>query len=378
MGSNVNRLTDNRSLEEPLDAPRLKLIEPVPDQISRFPSTRYYGSKRRLLTWMYGHLGSVRFDTVLDAFGGTGSVSLLFKAMRKTVTYHDAFRFNEDVARTVLAERLALDRGSVEAGLRAVGPRIGPISEHFAGMFFRDSENAWLDGFAAQENKWAEKPEIKSLFRYLVYQACLKKRPFNLFHRANLALRTATGVNRSFGNAVTWERTFEHHALQAYDELAKASLISGLPTTILPAGDATEIPAGFDLVYIDPPYVSREDRYNRDDYWRRYHFLEGMTRYEEWPDLIDHGSDIRQFDPPPWFSEWGRKKTFRDRLFAFIDTHRHSIVVLSYVSGAVPSETDIMAHFQCRFSRFSVHSTAHHHALSKTRKRELLFVGIPR
>lgn len=362
---------------EPSGAPSLRLIEPVPEQIARFPSTRYCGSKRKLLAWIYGNLGPIRFDTVLDAFGGTGSVSLLFQAMRKRVTYHDAFRFNEDVARTVLAARPALFRPEIETALQAVRPCAGTISEHFAGLFFRDDENAWLDGFAAQQRHLEDLPEAAALLRYLVYQACLKKRPFNLFHRANLALRTAPGIKRSFGNAVTWERSFEHHALQAYDELAKASGATGVAATILRAGDAAVIPSGYDLVYIDPPYVAREKRYNRDDYWRRYHFLEGLARYEEWAALIDHASDVRLFEAPPWFADWGRKKMFRDRLFAFIDAHRHSIVVLSYVSGAVPSETEIMAHFEARFARISVHSAAHNHALSKTQKRELLFVGLP-
>jgi adenine-specific DNA-methyltransferase len=375
--SNVNRPAPIRPPAELHGAPSLRLIEPVPDQIARFPSTRYYGSKRKLLVWMYGHLGPIRFNTVLDAFGGTGSVSLLFKAMHKSVTYHDALRFNEDVARTVLGARPALTRPEVEAVLRSVQPRAGTISEHFAGLFFPDDENAWLDGFAAWQRPLEEVPEATALLRYLVYQGCLKKRPFNLFHRANLALRTTPGIKRSFGNAATWERSFEHHALQAYDELAKVLVATGVAPTILPAGDATSIPSGYDLVYIDPPYVGREDRHNRDDYWRRYHFLEGLARYEEWAALIDHTSNIRLFEPPSWFAEWGRRKTFRDRLFAFIDGHRHSIVVLSYVCGAVPSEAEIMAHFEARFARISVHSAAHNHALSKTRKRELLFVGFP-
>ena len=93
----------------------LHLIQPVPDVISRFPSTRYYGSKRKLLRWMYSHLSAIRFESVLDAFGGTGSVSLLFKAMRKHAAYHDGFRFNEDVGRTVLANHLPLSRLSVES-----------------------------------------------------------------------------------------------------------------------------------------------------------------------------------------------------------------------------------------------------------------------
>lgn len=356
----------------------LRLIEPIPDVIARFPSTRYYGSKRRLLAWIHSHLSTIRFNTVLDAFGGTGSVSLLFKAMRKQVTYHDGFSFNEDIGRTVLADQPSLRRVDVVELLDAVRPRTGVVSEHFSGIFFNDEENAWLDGFANLLTTQVCPPEGRALLRYLIYQACVKKRPFNLFHRANLKLRTNQTVQRSFGNAVTWERSFTHHALQAYDELVHNGPVLGGSVSVLPSGNAEDVATGYDLVYIDPPYVGVQDRYNRDDYWRRYHFLEGLARYEQWGSLIDLSSDIRLFAPPPWFAEWARTRTFKDRLFSFIDAHRHSIVVLSYVSAAFPSESEIMARFEARFPRVSVHSAEHTHALSKVRKRELLFIGYPR
>ena len=131
------------------DAPTsLHIIRPVQDTIACFPSTRYTGSKRKLLSWIYSHIGAIPFGSALDAFGGSGSVSLLFKAMRKRVTYHDRLRFNEDVGRTVLADRPALSRVEVEAMLRAVKPCVGVISQHFSGIFFKGEENAWLDGFA--------------------------------------------------------------------------------------------------------------------------------------------------------------------------------------------------------------------------------------
>ncbi len=359
-------------------ASSLHLIQPVSERISRFPSTRYYGSKRKLLGWMYGHLGPLRFDSALDAFGGTGSVSLLFQAMNKRVTYHDGFRFNEDVARTVLAAKPALTRYEIEELLAAVEPRSGVITQHFTDIFFKEEENSWLDGCITILDEKCGTLETRSLLRFLIYQACLKKRPFNLFHRANLSLRTKAGVKRTFGNAVTWERSFSHHALQAYDELVRTSEGKKQPAVILPAGDASDIQPGYDLVYIDPPYINCEDRYNRDDYWRRYHFLEGLAVYDKWAGSIDLASDIRLSKPSPWFAEWSRKKTFKDRLFAFIDSHRKSIVVLSYISNAAPSEAELLNYFESKFAQVSVHSAAHHHALSKTQKRELLLIGIPK
>ena len=55
-----------------------------------FPPTRYQGSKRKLLGWIWEHVRDLPFGTALDAFGGTGSVSYLFKQNGKRVTYNDA------------------------------------------------------------------------------------------------------------------------------------------------------------------------------------------------------------------------------------------------------------------------------------------------
>src|SRR5437016_197525 len=85
-------------------------ILPVKERMKQFPSTRYSGSKRRILDWIYENIKSIDFKTVLDAFGGTGTTSLLFKAMGKDVTYHDAFTFNKYVAEAVLGDELSVPR----------------------------------------------------------------------------------------------------------------------------------------------------------------------------------------------------------------------------------------------------------------------------
>lgn len=354
----------------------LAVIRPVPEMISAFPATRYYGSKRKLLPWIYDHIRGLQFDTVLDALGGTASVSLLFKAMRKNVSYHDGFKFNQDVGRTLLSNSVALSRADLLDFLRKIVPRHGFIAEKFAGVYYTDKENSWLDGFAQKLQNDPTPKKKASLLRYLLYQACLKKRPFNLFHRANLHLRTKRNVYRSFGNHTTWERSFQHHILQAYDEL---SPIFPTPTesTILPSGNVDRLKPGYDLVYIDPPYINTVSRYNRDDYWRRYHFLEGLADYEKWEARIDPTSDIGLLRQPLWMSDWSSKATFPDRLFSLIETHRKSLVVLSYVTNAHPQEAEIKRLFEDTFSSVSIHSREHSHALGVLPRRELLFIGRP-
>ena len=59
----------------------------IDNRIKSAPSTRYQGSKRRILPWLCKNIKDLEFDTVLDGFGGTGSVSYLFKLMGKQVTF---------------------------------------------------------------------------------------------------------------------------------------------------------------------------------------------------------------------------------------------------------------------------------------------------
>lgn len=352
-------------------------IKPVPEIIGTFPATRYYGSKRKLLRWVYDCVKSLEFETVLDGFGGSGSVSQLFRAMRKEVTYSDAFQFNVDIARSTLTNEKLIGREQVEQFLATVSPVEGAVARNFRNIFFLDGENRWIDGFVETLRSSDVSMFERATLKNLLYQSCLKKRPFNLFHRANLSIRTNKNVRRSFGNFTTWEKSFEEHMLQTYDELSSYRPERLRSAAVLSPDDVCAIAPGYDLVYLDPPYVSTSERANRDNYWLRYHFLEGLARYDDWERGIMKDSKVRKFIEPPHFSAWSSRKTFKEKLFDLIETHRRSIVVLSYVKGAYPDDATIQAFFESKFAKVAIHSTEHHHALGSAKKRELLFIGVP-
>lgn len=180
--------------------------ELVLESLRNVPSTRFYGSKRKLLPWIYSNIGHLKFETALDLFGGTASVSLLLKIMGKLVSYNDGFKFNEDVGRTLLQSRPALSRLEIISFIENVRPTNGLVSRLFEGVFYTDEENAWIDGFAMMIETALMSNDQKALLRYLFYQACLKKRPFNLFHRSNLHLRMNNSIRRSFGNMAIWQK----------------------------------------------------------------------------------------------------------------------------------------------------------------------------
>ena len=66
--------------------PRPLTPDPQPPTPSpSFPATRYMGSKRALLPWIWASVAELRFDSVLDAFSGSGCVAHFFKRQGKRV-----------------------------------------------------------------------------------------------------------------------------------------------------------------------------------------------------------------------------------------------------------------------------------------------------
>lgn len=349
------------------------LSDNIASIIHHFPKTRYYGSKRRLLDWIYLALKDLPFNTVLDGFGGTASVSLLLKMMGKEVTFHDGLLCNTISAYALLANEMPFpDISKAHSFIDKIAPRRGFISKTFVGMYYTDEENCWLDGATKAIHKITD-PAQRSVYLYCLFQACLKKRPFNLFHRANLDLRLNRNITRTFGNFVTWETPFPDLMKTSLLDVVRAVKTTTQPLNILPPGDISRLDAGYDLVYLDPPYVSESA--TSEDYLKRYHFLEGLSSYADWGEAINYASSIKALKSRPHINAWQNKRGFRELLFDVIHAHRQSIVVLSYLEGAYPPKADITDHFRKTFQRVSVLKKNFSHALSKEKKVELLFIG---
>ena len=137
------------------------------------------------------------FHTVLDAFGGSGMVSCLLKRMGKGVTYNDMFRFNQMIGESVVENnRTLLTANDVDYILTNECDGGTFISDNFAGIYYLDEENQWLDRVISNIESLdiryeGRKLRHKKAIAYnALFQSCLAKRPYNLFHRRNLEMRT--------------------------------------------------------------------------------------------------------------------------------------------------------------------------------------------
>ena len=317
-----------------IDFKQMSLIEDT----SVFPSTRYQGSKLKIVDWIWENIKDIQFHTTLDAFGGTGCVTYMFKQKGKQVTYNDALKFNWYIGLALIEnDSIKLSPDDVDFLLTKHKEIKYPtfVYDTFKDIYFTDEENQWIDTVVTNIG------QLKNLYKralayYALFQSCIIKRPFNLFHRKNLYLRFSK-VERNFGNKTTWDTPFEMHFKKFVTEANQAVFSNCLQNKAINL-DVFDIEGDFDLVYIDTPYISKKGV--GVDYFGFYHFLEGLVGYSEWGKMIDYRTKHKKLrgDKDPWIDKNRIYSAFERLIKKFAD----SVLVISYRSDGIPSVRELI------------------------------------
>jgi adenine-specific DNA-methyltransferase len=335
------------------------------------PSTRYQGSKAKLVNWIWENTKDLDFDRVLDIFGGTGVVGYMYKRKGKKVYYNDYLGSNYLSGLSLIENNnVRLSNGDIQKLLEFDSSQNYKnfISETFSDIYYTDDENQWLDmvvqNILSLENRYKRALAYNALF-----QACLVKRPFNLFHRKNLYIRIAK-VPRSFGNKTTWDKPFPVHFTNFIYEVNGLVFDNGRENGALNV-DAFEVEGDFDLVYIDPPYTSQNGV--TVDYLQFYHFLEGLSRYNEWGKHINYRRKHRCFkkDSNPWNNPKLIRQAFRNLFSKFKD----NILVVSYREDGIPSILEIVRYLEDLGKRVIVRNLEYKYVLSNSKSAEVLIIA---
>jgi adenine-specific DNA methylase len=352
----------------------LNFSSQIPDSkcfVKKFPPTRYQGSKYKLLPWLENIFKDINFNNCLDVFGGTGAVSYLLKTMGKETTYNDVLKFNSIIGNALIEnESQTLNEKDVEFILStgSLETYKNTIESNFQGIYFLDEENRWLD--VVIQNIFSLKNCSKrSMALWALFQACLIKRPYNLFHRKNLEMRTRE-VTRSFGNKVTWDRSFEEHFLKFVSQI-NSSVFSNGRKNKSQNFDALDIEQSFDLVYIDPPYIPSNGTVT--NYHDFYHFLEGICDYENWESNIDFEKKHRPLKE--YKSNWNNKSKILGEFEKVLFHYRNSKIVISYRSDGIPTVDELKSMLQRLGKRVEIHSYNYQYALSKKKLDEVVLVA---
>ncbi len=299
-----------------------------PYEIPAFPSTRFMGSKRRLLDFISQVSSQLDYATVLDAFSGSGCVSFLFKSLGKEVTSNDFLAYSYHIANATIANNKAIvSADQVDFLLSKNKAADNFIQKTFNGLFFTPEDNAFLDNMSANIALLATSHE-RSLAIAALCRAALKKQPRGVFtvigHRYDdgrrdfrLSMQEQFINSISEYNAAVFDNNHKNHAFK---------------------GDVFQLePDDFDLVYIDPPYYSP---HSDNDYIRRYHFIEGLATY--WNGVkIKAGSRTQRLEKrdTPFCSKARCYEAF-DQLFGKFP---NSKLLVSYSSNSLPTRDEMIA-----------------------------------
>jgi len=339
---------------------------------TKFPTTRYQGSKQKYADWIWHCIHDIYFETALDAFGGTGCIAHRLKQEGKAVTYNDILKFNSIIGKALVEN----DRVKItEEDLNFILQKHSSFSysdfieKTFPEIYFTDEENRWLD-VVITNIRHIENIYKQAIAYFALFQSCIIKRPYNLFHRKNLYVRTQD-VERSFGNKTTWDTPFVTHYKKFINE-ANSAIFSNGKTNISLNYNIFDIPNNYDLVYIDTPYIS--DKGVGVDYLDFYHFLEGIVNYDNWSGMIDEKSRHKRLKLSS--SDWTNPQKIEHSFERLINQFCDSTLAISYRSNGIPGIEKIVSFLETCNKSVTIHkSRVMKYVLSTKKSTEVLIIG---
>lgn len=335
-------------------------------------STRYRGSKQKIVNWIWEEIKDLEFDTLLDAMGGTGSVAYKAKKEGKIITYNDKLKYNYFTGLALIEnDNVKLNESDINFILNKNENIDYPtfIQDTFNEVYFTDEENAWIDMVLTNINS-LENQYKRAIAMHCLFQSCIIKRPFNLFHRKNLYIRF-NEVKRSFGNKTTWDKPFEEHFMKFVKEMNQCIFSNGKKNKAINY-DVFEIPGEYDLVYIDTPYIPKKGEIV--DYRDAYHFLEGLTIYKDWGENIDYKRKHKPLIKE--YCVWNDKYAIINAFDELFRKFNKSILVISYRSDGIPSEDEFIELLKkYKKNVREVKAKNIQYVLSKKESKELLFIA---
>ena len=301
--------------------------QPLPQQVSCYPPTRFMGSKSKLLAQIWAIASQFEFETAVDLFSGSGIVGYMFKAQGKSVISNDYMAMSATFTKAMIENsRVTLSEKEAKELLAKKKESDHFVATTFKDLYYTDAENELIDilrtNIAGIKDSYKRAIAMTALIR-----ACTKKRPRGIF--------TYTG-NRYNDGRKDLQKSLEQQFLEAVEAVNAAVFDNGM-SCLSKHGDAMELRADkADLVYMDPPYYSP---LSDNEYVRRYHFVEGLARDWKGVEIQEH-TQTKKFKsyPTPFSTRKGAADAF-DKLFK---KFANSILIVSYSSNSLPTQDEML------------------------------------
>ena len=303
------------------------LPQPLPEQVSAYPPTRFMGSKSKLLFEIWSVASQFKANSVVDLFSGSGIVGYMFKAQGKAVVSNDYMAMSATFTKAMV-ENSSVTLPLEEARELLVSHRESDhfVASTFKDLYYTDEENDLIDtlrtNIAAIKDQYKHAIAMTALIR-----ACIKKRPRGIF--------TYTGQRYNDGRK-DLQKTLSQQFLEAVEAVNKAVFDNG-QINRSNQGDAIDLRVEqADLVYIDPPYYSP---LSDNEYVRRYHFVEGLAR--DWKGVeIQQHTQTKKFKSYP--TPFATRKGAADAFAHLFKRFANSILIVSYSSNSLPTQDEMV------------------------------------
>lgn len=307
----------------------LRLVPaPLPQQAIKYPSTRYMGSKNKLLSEIWAVTSQFEFETALDLFSGSGVVSYMFKSHGKAVVSNDYMAMSATFAKAMIENnQITLSQDEALSLLEPKNTIDHFVETKFQDLYFSDDDNRLID-ILRFNIKTIKNPYKQAITMSALIRACLKKRPRGIF--------TYVGHRYNDGRKDLLI-SFRNQFLEAVNVINAAVFDNGKKNRARNGDAMTLQNRESSLVYIDPPYYSP---LSDNEYVRRYHFVEGLAR--DWKGIeIQEHTLTKKFKsyPTPFSSRKGAAEAF-DILFK---RFQKNVLVVSYSSNSQPTLDEMVA-----------------------------------
>ena len=297
------------------------------NQVKLYPSTRYMGSKQKLLPYILGIVEQFNVTTLVDLFSGSGIVSYLFKTLGKQVITNDYMNMSHTFTKAMVENNhVTLSDEKARSLLIEKYPIDDFVQTKFKDLYFSDAENLLIDIVRSNISKLDNEYE-QAIARSALIRACMKKRPRGIF--------TYTGHRYDDGRK-DLVLTLEEQFLTAIESINN-SIFDNRQSNISYRKNALDIDLPDNcLIYMDPPYYST---CSDNEYVRRYHFVEGLSLDWEGIEIQEHTKTKKFKSYPTPFSSRKDVYVAFDKLF---EKYKENILIISYSSNSLPNMDEML------------------------------------
>ena len=337
-------------------------------QVSKYPQTRYMGSKQKILSSIWDVVARFQPESALDLFAGSGIVSYMLKAQGIKVVSNDYMWMSTTFTKALVENSASkLDREAAQALLEPAEENDHFVATKFKGLYYTDDENEAIDNLRSNIKR-IDNEHVRAIAMMALIRACTKKRPRGIF--------SYTGHRYDDGR-IDLRKSMSEQFLEAVDLINQAVFDNGQQNESINS-DALKLETLTpDLVYIDPPYYSKN---SDNEYVRRYHFVEGLARDWSGVEIQEH-TKTKKFKsyPTPFSTETGAENAFE----VMFKKYSNSVIVVSYSSNCLPDRErmiELLAEYKKHVQVVPIDYTYGfgNQASAKTHRnkvKEYLFVG---